>query len=1191
MRTWLRSVLFLVYAWPGVVPAVDGISVTGHWSGTNENLYGGYGRIVRHDIIDSQVVSHTVLYQNASNPARNPVISPDGSRVAFLLQDGSIAVVPVDGGQATVLGSAQSHGEACLDWPAGDWIYYTKGGFNQPSGSKLLHRVDAATDSDQYVLTFKKDDGTTDCGTWRFHIAADLARAAVRPDDTNPHPAGCITAFDLVADDRLRSDRSLGAVGDYRCSTGMDPEGTYFSEGNREHTGVTIRRWDDLSPVKTILWEDARWWGPDTSDTGISHNRNAWSANSPKWICIHVGWGTRGARGANQMLINWEDEQRIVVTGNTDGSYEFDCAGDFLVTSAGEQPPVITGQPQDITVEPGEQAAFQVTASGTPPLSYQWSRDGATIDGATAASYQLTAAPQDNGARFGCRVENAYGTADSDEALLTVISDTDPPTIAAVSAPGDPNTVWVSFSEPVEQITAEAASNYTIDNGIDVQSASLQPDPAVVRLATNQLAGGVTYTLAVSNVTDRADPPNPIAPGSTFQFSYEDQNQPPVVDAGSDARVRVGDDLLLQATVDDDGLPGGGLVVAWSKQSGPGTVVFDPPDQASTYARFDTQGDYVVRLTADDGDATGHDDIAVEVTPLPSISLQSPAGGESWEAGSTQAIRWTTVEVTNIAIDYSTDGGQTWRSISESVDASEDADVWGDFPWMVPNDPTDQAIVQLTVYSDPHNSTRSGPFTIVGGGAPEIHLLTPAGGESLTGGTTFSITWEAIDVEAVVLESSLDDGAGWEGIAMVDNSMGAWLDYTWTVPNVVTDMARIRVRTPGGAASDTSGAFSIEPAKTEQGELEVARVRFLGQVPAGIGPLQTVTVAGREVQVDPDGRFEASVELPAGATTASFAIEGGGLRRLVRIESDDAIAGLGVSAAELRAFTGGRGGVLVWVDKGGALQVLDFRDDAPQVRRLSQESNCINPIISPDGTRVVYSQGQANGPKFIHTRFLDEGPAELVGTGDVGYWHRAASGDEFVVYCDWSEKNDNGAGGNTYRQKLETDGIAPEGEAEILCDRAMDAGPDRGLVWLGQVYGNLWARNLATGTDYPTGSFFLMDGSPADHQTCNGSMAPDDSGRLMCLVIPHDFVRIFSYQEENDSFRQTSELRLPAGMAEWEFPEWSTDPGYFTAVLRASDLENRLFIGKVTEGDLVPALLEISGEQTGMTYSHLYLEP
>jgi len=61
-------------------------------------------------------------------------------------------------------------------------------------------------------------------------------------------------------------------------------------------------------------------------------------------------------------------------------------------------------------------------------------------------------------------------------------------------------------------------------------------------------------------------------------------------------------------------------------------------------------------------------------------------------------------------------------------------------------------------------------------------------------------------------------------------------------------------------------------------------------------------------------------------------------------------------------------------------------------------------------------------------------------------------------------------------------------------------------------------------------------------------------------------------------------------MAEWEFPDWSTDPDYFTAILRGSNLKNRLFVVKMAEGDLVPERLEITGEQTGQTYSHLYLE-
>jgi len=42
-------------------------------------------------------------------------------------------------------------------------------------------------------------------------------------------------------------------------------------------------------------------------------------------------------------------------------------------------PPVITGQPQDQTVSPGDTATFQVSVSGTPPFGYQWLRNGQVI--------------------------------------------------------------------------------------------------------------------------------------------------------------------------------------------------------------------------------------------------------------------------------------------------------------------------------------------------------------------------------------------------------------------------------------------------------------------------------------------------------------------------------------------------------------------------------------------------------------------------------------------------------------------------------------------------------------------------------------------------------------------------------------------------------------------------------------------
>src|SRR5688572_1655059 len=83
--------------------------------------------------------------------------------------------------------------------------------------------------------------------------------------------------------------------------------------------------------------------------------------------------------------------------------------------------PAIATHPSDRTVTQGQTANFQVVANGSTPLSYQWQRNMVNIPGANAASY--TTPPTvlaDNGAKFRCVVTNAFGTANSNEATLTV---------------------------------------------------------------------------------------------------------------------------------------------------------------------------------------------------------------------------------------------------------------------------------------------------------------------------------------------------------------------------------------------------------------------------------------------------------------------------------------------------------------------------------------------------------------------------------------------------------------------------------------------------------------------------------------------------------------------------------------------------------------------------------------------------
>ncbi len=84
--------------------------------------------------------------------------------------------------------------------------------------------------------------------------------------------------------------------------------------------------------------------------------------------------------------------------------------------------PVITVQPASQSVAAGATATFSVTATGTPPLAYQWMGNGTAIGGATASSYTTPATTAaDNGTSFTVKVSNAYGSVTSNAAMLTVM--------------------------------------------------------------------------------------------------------------------------------------------------------------------------------------------------------------------------------------------------------------------------------------------------------------------------------------------------------------------------------------------------------------------------------------------------------------------------------------------------------------------------------------------------------------------------------------------------------------------------------------------------------------------------------------------------------------------------------------------------------------------------------------------------
>lgn len=89
------------------------------------------------------------------------------------------------------------------------------------------------------------------------------------------------------------------------------------------------------------------------------------------------------------------------------------------------------------------------------------------------------------------------------------------------------------------------------------------------------------------------------------------------------------------------------------------------------------------------------------------VTVTAPNGGESFLGGSTQNITWTSSNVSNVRIEYTTNGGTNWTIITNSTAASA-----GSFAWTVPMVSTTAAKVRVSDTASTATDQSDANFTI-----------------------------------------------------------------------------------------------------------------------------------------------------------------------------------------------------------------------------------------------------------------------------------------------------------------------------------------------------------------------------------------------------------------------------------------------------------------------------------------------
>jgi len=253
--------------------------------------------------------------------------------------------------------------------------------------------------------------------------------------------------------------------------------------------------------------------------------------------------------------------------------------------------PQFLENPYGQTINAGENVVFSTSASGRPPLFYNWRKNGILIAPATNSTLKINQAQNSDAGYYTVEVSNSAGSETSIAALLSINK---PPTFVDLQslsvAEQGVLSVQLKIADvdlPAQKLTARLVSG---PPGLVVSPEGL------VSWAPTEAHGGSSYPVAVE-VSDGS-----LSTTGQFDVTVTEVNRSPVINPVADASVSEGTAWFPTLTASDPDLPANGLT--FQLVSGPSGASVDSKSGVLSWTPSETDGgstvDFVIEV-ADDG--------------------------------------------------------------------------------------------------------------------------------------------------------------------------------------------------------------------------------------------------------------------------------------------------------------------------------------------------------------------------------------------------------------------------------------------------------------------------------------------------------------------------------------------------------------------------------------------------------------